>query len=275
MQQVLEPLAHESFVQGDIIRIGAKGEPRLRFGFILTCDCDLAHDKFGDSISYLPIISLSEYITTIWARDRHHLAVATLNEAILDRVNDALIDIDPNAVRITLNDLSEPSELRESVRKLLGDEPKVEATLAALETLSTASSCLDGYMAYLKFKNGGKASAILKNEITNAISKRQFEYLYLNYLPRETEAGWIVLLRDIRSIKFANVFKRAADCPAGVGDEDQWAYRIGRLPDGIRFAVAQSFGALFSRIGMPLEFEEDRAIAFEATVATVMTLVNH
>ena len=64
------------------------------------------------------------------------------------------------------------------------------------------------------------------------------------------ETPCVVMLRDVVGISYEMVFYRAADA-----DTADKFLRIGRLEPTFKYAVSQAFGALYSKIGLPAEYE--------------------
>jgi hypothetical protein len=98
------------------------------------------------------------------------------------------------------------------------------------------------------------------------------DYLLTPTLPSETEVGFVVMLRDIRTIKPSDLFATRLDLRIGNGGESGM-YRIGRFSDFIRYAIAQRMANLFSRIGMTEKFETECEVAAGLTLETLVPLV--
>ncbi|MBI5131358.1 MAG: hypothetical protein HZA66_18125 [Rhodopseudomonas palustris] len=58
----------EGIRQGDVIRsLPIIGETPVRYGFIVTADCDIAQNKAGDSFTLLDIVPAAQYLDLHWA----------------------------------------------------------------------------------------------------------------------------------------------------------------------------------------------------------------
>lgn len=245
-------------------------------GIILTADCDIYNNKFGENITYLPTIALKEYIETIWAPQKYNQSIELLCEKILADVNPKLQAMDAAAASISFHNISDSSGRLQSnviekiATKIFDPDHPVLGDLSTLKKMQGSATSLRGYYRYLQSIHGRKVHVLLRKELIAAASHRRLEYFYLNYLPDEKEIGWIVLLRDIHVLPAKRLFRREIDGTHDVSVGDLWAFRRGRLTDDLRFALAQAFAALFSRIGLPPAFEEDRAVAFEVVADTVM-----
>ncbi|NEW88709.1 hypothetical protein DU475_15745 [Rhodopseudomonas sp. WA056] len=85
-------------------------------------------------------------------------------------------------------------------------------------------------------------------------SERGFpDFVLVPELPMANGYGFVILLRSISTIHSEELFRSEIDARI-VGKPDAF-HRIGRFSDGLRFLVAQKLAFLFSRIGMPTEFE--------------------
>ena len=81
----------EPIRQGDIFAWTAAGQrasPWRLFGVVITADCDLTHGKYGDVLSYCPIIPVLDFISLQWVPEtRGKLLSAQVSKvhALVDR----------------------------------------------------------------------------------------------------------------------------------------------------------------------------------------------
>ena len=90
------------------------------------------------------------------------------------------------------------------------------------------------------------------------------DYFVLPELPRQTDIGFVVMLRSMWTIMAPDLYLTEQD--ARIHDRPDAFHRLGRLNDGIRFSITQKLAFLFSRIGMPKTFESACETAAELTV---------
>src|SRR5690606_23550739 len=84
------------------------------------------------------------------------------------------------------------------------------------------------------------------------------DMFYISSVPGEPEVGFIATLRALSFIPFDRSFTSLDSAK----DVENSFVRVGRMTPTFRHALAQQFGMLFSRIGMPEDYEEDRDTAF-------------
>lgn len=92
------------------------------------------------------------------------------------------------------------------------------------------------------------------------------DMFYVSSVPDEPGIGFIAKLRALSFIPFDCSFTSMD----AAKDVDNSFVRVGRLTPTFRHALAQQFGMLFARIGMPKDYEVDRNAAF-ALIADQIT----
>ncbi len=71
------------------------------------------------------------------------------------------------------------------------------------------------------------------------------------------DSSGIIKLRMIRPMHKSYVFTNEVDARQSKYSSSTNLVRIGRCSDYLRYSISQNFASLFSRIGMPSNFEED------------------
>lgn len=96
--------------------------------------------------------------------------------------------------------------------------------------------------------------------VKSALNQRQMrsDYLLVPRLPGHDGIGFVINLRDIRSIPIDHVYTSRINYK--LSDTLGGMYRIGRFSDFIRFGICQRLAILFSRIGMTKEYEDECTI---------------
>jgi hypothetical protein len=85
------------------------------------------------------------------------------------------------------------------------------------------------------------------------------DLFFVSEVPGEESLGYLALLRSTTIIKLTDLVSSVQEAR-----ERNFAYlRIGRLKTVYKHGIAQQFGFLFSRIGYPKPYEDERAAAFE------------
>jgi hypothetical protein len=90
-REIVQVADSEPVRQGDILRHYEPGNVSEAYCVVLTADCDISNDKFGDFYSVLPIVSASDYLTKIWIVRRlkanHDRAVEALRKVCTERLS--------------------------------------------------------------------------------------------------------------------------------------------------------------------------------------------
>lgn len=95
------------------------------------------------------------------------------------------------------------------------------------------------------------------------------DYFLLPELPGAAGYGFVVMLRAIRSLHADDLFTSEVD--ARIAGRPDAFHRIGRMTDAVRFAITQKLTFLFSRIGLPADYEDACQSAVELLTETVVS----
>ena len=202
----------DPFRQGDIICLGPRGpQTEPRWGVIITADCDIAQQKMGDFFTFVNIVTARYYVEVIWAEEellklRSRLAnsmVATI--LATERLRDP--NVRPLRVRDLLDWVHEDGS--QSVVDSINIKP-ADARIRALQGLETlrladdARGIFETPLMRLRacWRAQGRTEKQQQGLVSGAINQNQMrsEYFLVPILPRETEIGFVITLRDIRSL---------------------------------------------------------------------------
>lgn len=217
---------------------------------VLTADCDIANDKFGDYFSILPIISASEFLKTVWLRRRLEAGRERSFRIVHETIKTALrrkLSAEPILDEVTLNSLLEAYSDIEIARRFgLEKDKNFAQALAIVRAPSDGKADSFASTASRLFKNP-------RAEVLNALGQLGAEYFYFNYLPDSVRIGNIILLRQMTVIDRGKLAPGELEFKTNLIPDG--AYRIGRFRPEFKHAIAQAFAQLFSRVGLPVEFE--------------------
>jgi hypothetical protein len=268
----------DEFRQGDIIRPcdrtrSVAGLPLGSAGVIITADCDIANDKFGDYLSYLPIVPGEAYLDKFWAPLRLQEILADACKTAIDIIHGTEKRRDRELQRLTEDEFLEwlrdrgadaivnaASVKREHARQSLSAQLLLIAAATADESDDDGLTNLFRLRSCRRLANYSKQAETV--EVRKALSEvaKAMSFFLVPELPDVAAYGYVITLRDVRSIHINDAFITYKALPFSRRDDD-CMYRIGRFSDRIRFAISQKFGSLFSRIGMTSDYENDcRAI---------------
>ena len=257
----------DQILQGDLIYKNTKpNESELPpLGVIITADCDIAQNKAGGRITFLEIITISEYLTGAWATEQIRKFVKNKSEKLLKQIN-TLIDkpgsefepLSENSFLAWIQE-SDPDEIIDVLKE---EKLRTEANIATMKALKIVigSNTENGNSRFDRLKlawtTAGENEKNQMEKIRKAFdgSGGFPDYFLLPELPEKENIGFVVQLRSIHSFQANDLFLTEAD--ARIAGRPDAYFRLGRLDDAIRFAIVQIFAFLFSRIGMAPDFED-------------------
>ena len=232
----------EKLQQGDILAKRLDGGS-FQYYFTLTPDCDIYNNKFRNIITALPIISIETYIEEVFfvseldkCRAHYEDQFTSLEDHSIDRefFNNHILPDDPDSVFERYVEKTAPPEYKIIRAYHLEEIPSKDA--------------------FVQLCKSRKAS--VSKRIKSCLKNIQSDFFLINTLPQCSDFGFLVDLRRPESISASEI---SLDRAAMHFKHSQFIYfRLGSMPDSIRFALSQSFSYLFSRIGIPTEFEIER-----------------
>lgn len=250
--------------QGDLL---ISRDPKTRevqeMCIVLTADCDISKGKFGRQLACLRVQSLEAYIRTIWAGAR--LQKAKLNEAqkLRDQLAKWHSKMQGSPSQLTVDAAlkwiarEEPDKLCDILNVPLEDRRKFTVVLQRARnsfSLLENDGNLSPIAAYAKFLAASREQDVIecRQEILRQAQNSELpeDVFLLSCLPQISSVGAVILLRDIVGISDSSVCFRAPDAIS-----EEMFLRIGRLRPTFKYAVTQSFGNLYSKIGLPPDYE--------------------
>lgn len=257
--------------QGDILIRRDVGTGKIQDALlVITADCDIKNNKFGRQLACLQIISRDDYVKTVWAERKlqkffleeskrlqaqlakwHALALGVPSSLSVEAAVEWVRREEPIAI---CNSLALPETDSKKLQKVLG---RFRAALTALQT----EEC--PLVRYVKFRvelNNEDVNLCHQNILKQAKSEPLPDDIFLlTGLPQVDQFPCFVMLREIVGVTPSTVSFRTIDAPTS-----ESFLRIGRLLPTFKYAVSQAFGALYSRIGLPVEYEQRRDLVIES-----------
>lgn len=254
--------------QGDIICRQVReprGVGRLRYelGVIVTADCDIAQEKMGPFFTYVSIIPATSYLESFWAYEELQKLKLKCGSIAQAAIFDADRQRDPSVDRLSLEDLSNwvQRSSPEVIARAVGVQvDRNKQAMQSLEVLSLIGKSKEGpLLETLRscWSLLGRSSTNQQSAVEAALEQRQMrsEYIFVPSIPNCEDRGFVITLRDIRSVPTNDVFGSLLTWRLKANDEGM--YRLGRFSDAFRYSVAQKLAFLFSRIGLSAEFEAE------------------
>lgn len=251
------------FAQGDIIRAfpgGLDGEPI--FGLIITADCDIVQSKAFDRLTYIEVVSTRNYLERLWIPDQLQKFVKKHAKVAVEGLSAAMRR---SGLNFTLSDdqlvewlRTRPIEVIEKATNRTGKplDGTLSKNLHALRCALRGEDHADPVLQWRTLRDMlGDTREKQAAELAGALSGGGGfpDFFLLPELPGASGVGYVALLRFIQTVDAAQVFSTEVD--ARVQGRPDALHRVGRLPDGLRFAITQKLAFLFSRIGLPTHFE--------------------
>jgi hypothetical protein len=275
------------FRQGDAIAWGnwRQRDGWDRFGVILTADCDIAQGRVSQFLTYLPIIDAGVYLNEVWAKNR----LSRMRDGEIVNIGGQLHKyhrrFNPDARYLPDSEV-EAWILADSVENILEalqiDQPKEKAALSAgLQKVkqivqwardNDAANTLSRYAKALAVRGGQAAvqtrEKILRDAKSDLVKNLPTDSYFLTSLPQVDVSGCVCMLRYIRPIDMSSL----ATSYVEAREKNDMAFRLGRLSPTVKYALTQKFAALFTRIGLPQDFEEWQQLVAEDSCDSVLKI---
>lgn len=228
--------------QGDILANISNTLPPQHF-LTLTPDCDIYNNKFRNIITVLPIVRVSDYIEGVFFDGEL--------KKNLSQFEDLFTTLSAHSIdRSFFYEYILPDCPDRVFQKFLGKKAPQDFKIVRNFHLN-AGDPTSSYLELCKFR---KAS--VSKRIKSCLMNIQQDFFFVNTLPKCHDFGFLVDLRRPESVSAERILFHGIS-ENGEAHPDS-LFHLGSLPDSIRFALAQSFSSLFSKIGIPTEFEGER-----------------
>lgn len=254
--------ADVAYQQGDILQrhAGANvGRPSLLC--IITADCDLAQDKYGDRITCLEVLPASDYLQEVWSAHESKRVFDRALEKALSALNKALEEkglgqLTPGEL-VTWVEASSPENIVSAAG--INNSSAAEAR-AALECVGVyQKTCATKPRTRLRKLwdaigwNDKQRNVAIGNVLNTRFSPG--DIFFLPGPPRLKALGLVVRLRNFHAVSAEEL--HTSEWNARLSDMETTYYRVARLSDGVRFSLIQKMAHLFSRIGLTDDFETE------------------
>jgi hypothetical protein len=258
-------LSAAPFLQGDIIRLTRNNElSDPAYGIIINADCDLAHCRIDEVVSYLPIYPFSYYFERFWIP----IYVASRRLELLNSVKQAcgLVEDKYDSLLNWIRE-DEPATIVERLSKTYAMRattlfPKI-SELATIERSEFFDSALLERLIEIQ---GIDRRETLAKLARRALKNMGDGHFFVNEITGLQELGFVVRMRRIYAINAEDVHPSTHLWMIAHDPRKLQAVRIAKLSSLYRFKVAQLFAYQFSRIGLPDEITELNQVAVEAAI---------
>lgn len=243
----------------EAIDTGASAWRRLLM--VVTADCDFAHEKHQGRVTCVPILSQADYL--------RELVVPTIREKLMDKPLSELKRLAAKAgypavtldkLRAWVND-SDEAEVIQALEISARDSEIAKQCVASIKLLDSKNENLEAESAVLVAAQlsgpnpPSKKNAAEKvlNALRSPFQSPPGDCMFIGEVAPDLNDGYFAYLRHIEQLWQPEV----ATASGAVNAKYR---RISRLQDRFSHALTQKFGMVFMSIGLPVEYEESRAL---------------
>lgn len=249
--------------QGDVLisrdpRTGILDEVCL----VITADCDISKGKFGRQLACLRVLTVKDYVAHIWAKRKldklikeetkklraqlakwHSLATGQESTLTEEAAKIWISRAEPSAICDALNVPDDGSR-----KKLLSILANYREAFQGLTHQGSPLTTLVSLKATLERTD----SKVYRQKTLQQAQQEPLpeDVFLLPELPLAADTPCVVMLREIVGVSSDSVCFRATDATS-----PENFLRVCRLQPTYKYAVSQAFGILYSRIGLPDEYE--------------------
>lgn len=279
------PAPSEPLRQGDIFYFPVSLNPAIagqtNLAVVVTADCDIAQSKTPGFVTAIPIIPLRSYVQNVWALRRLQRQSDRITSRLAALITKARRRVDPGYKAPSLEAIhrwaisAKPDAFVDSIPikprdldELMSGQELLQRYLK-LEPARSSAGVLETLIAMAAFPRATPDAATTKNirdEAAGMLKQLPLDAFLISSIkpvsdPRVDDLGHVALLRYISSVPLSDLrLSREEMRSFGAA-----ACRIARLNPQFKFAFAQRFAHLYSRIGTPAAAETEQREIADAT----------
>lgn len=256
-----------SIRQGDIVTFSdAVNRPfQCRAAVILTADCDLAQNKHYGQILFCPMVPITVYFKDAWCRRRLQKMLSNSIEKIRQEFEKAslMAGLPGEVSRSTIEILVKSEEqMQRSLAVMAGlnsrsQELVIKNTRVCIACNRADISQIDCMVEAVSARDTTtfiKAKLSIQSEFRAEMKADSNEVVAIADELSGSNAAAVVLLRCPFSLSSSDI---------STENKNAEIRRVARFSQPVKYLVAQKFGFLFSRFGMPSNIEADRDTAVD------------
>jgi len=255
--------------QGDVLK-RVRGDGPAMLAVVVTADCDIANEKFGEAgLACVQLDLLANHVLGEHARGLAQGQLKKRFEKAAEWVNNRWREKNPENEPLSEERVqawilaSTPEEIEAELNLPVDDKKSFikresSALTAAQKLIDTPTDRFSSIDALCTLK--GESRSVLLKSLFGTLNPKNLplDLFYVSSVPGEPDLGFVAKLRALTFIPFDRTFTSMD----AAKDVENSFVRVGRLEPTFRHALAQQFGMLFARIGMPKQYEMDRDAAF-------------
>lgn len=233
--------------QGDIL-LFKNNDDSSKYGIVVTGDCDIVQKKCREIITYCVITSVKYFIFHEFLKDNCiDKELNKLKESIIKKSCAILKNKKSNSLFDNILD-----KLPKELESVFDDKNLIKKILVYKEFSTKASFSFSDYEEVLKVNDCEKIDEEIqrsKKKLESKLNTLPGDKFFISELPGQNDNyGYIVHLRLINSVRQDEIEKKF----------DKAIYRIGHLNAPFLYRLTQQLGSVFSDIGLPGDYENNR-----------------
>lgn len=268
LPQEFEPHDDGHLAQGDLFywHEGHVARPWQYCGVIVTADCDLKWGKHAGRISYIPGITMEDYIWHHWRQDNCAEEHANALRQSVSRINNWLAKnragqepISHEAGSYLLREGTTDDVLKKLGITSQGDRnnmrPVIEKTIMFGKLLGAEQPDLALLRNCHQLTKPAADSSRLIKDLQKAIDNPPGDVFHLPSHPEGEDDSLFFMLRHMSQCSPADIATKPDELRFGKARKK----RVARIAAPHRYALTQALSRVFADIGLPDSTEEKRA----------------
>ncbi len=256
----------DAVAQGDVFEWVDTERPWRTFGVVVTADCDLAREKHGGFISYVPAMLSDDFIWTRWRIERFGGELKQHLEKSGRRVSGRLAsagqaaEVSADAIRSWLERSGADGVLNDLGVTAPCDRANLANVLKPAEVLITLMSKEVPDLKLLKsayevVKPASKSNPqLIAADIQKSWNSLPGDVFHIPGVPGQNadqKDSLFLHLRHIRQVQAEALSARPDELRTGKAT----CKRVARMSAPFRYAMTQALGRVFTDIGLPEAYE--------------------
>lgn len=254
--------------QGDIIIFNKPKKNWEGIGIIVTADCDIEKGKHGGVISYVPAIKLHDY----WRMFTLPKKIEKAEDGFVKQMYSGVkafwkkkkfeSEISDEAISVMIlashdNEIFELIGIEDNIREKWG---KIFAIYRKAANRTTDLSLDEMIDLILDLKNSMSGAAVdhenALKDIELTVGSLPGDAFFVARIPSQQAEGYVAYLRLVRELNVSQI----ALIPKDLKRPEVIVTRIARLRSPFLYRLTQQLAQVFSDIGLPEEYENNRLI---------------
>ena len=254
----------EPISQGDIIEKIVNND-QCKYGIIITGDCDIDKNKTNGILSYCQVIEMKDYFLNYFLKEKLRDLSKNIIDNIFQIANKAIknknknhigFDLDFFKEWILVTDFDKIQQVFNNCNAKFFDLLRIYRQFN-IEEIEPCDSYIKGKLIYLCKNDYECERKKLFNDFQNKIASLPGDWFYLNGLPSKNDTGYLIYLRQIREISIDQIAINPET------EKNRNFKRIGKLKSPYIYRITQMLGSVFSDIGLPKDYEDQRKFTVE------------